>query len=179
MQTVKKPETKVFSDEEMEKVGFFPRSHPITTTDVNFIPIKTQQNETELEVWIPIPSPKFANMYETIISNILETNFADIHFEIRRLKSEIQTLNMENNELKQRFDKIESYEKHRKLNFSEIEVVKIKELSDKEIEKKILKYLKKNKTQEVFPSDIAFEYNLDARKVFEISEKLKKNGKLN
>lgn len=80
--------------------------------------------------------------------------------------------------MKQRFDEIQHSEKQHQLDFTEIEAVKIKEMSDKDIEKKILKYLKKNKNQEVFPSDIAFKYNLDARKVFEISEILRKDGKI-
>lgn len=178
MQLVKKPETKVFSDEEIGKVEFLSRVRPITTSDIEFDTIKTQQNETELGGWFGVHSPKLSNVYEIITAKIIETNFADIYFEINRLKSEIQTLNLENNELKQRFDEIQHSEKQHQLDFTEIEAVKIKKMSDKDIEKKILKYLKKNKNQEVFPSDIAFKYNLDARKVFEISEILRKDGKI-
>ena len=42
----------------------------------------------------------------------------------------------------------------------------------------IIKFLKDNKNRTIYPSDIAFEYNLDAKKVFEICQKLKREGKI-
>ena len=51
-------------------------------------------------------------------------------------------------------------------------------MSDKKIGKLILNYLKEHKGEELYPSDIAFEYNLDTKKVFEICQELKKEGKI-
>lgn len=61
---------------------------------------------------------------------------------------------------------------------SKLKVIEIQELSDKKIENIIIKYLKKNKGKEIYPSDIAIEYNLDAKRVFDICQNLKKEGKL-
>ncbi len=57
-------------------------------------------------------------------------------------------------------------------------IVKIKNLRDEEIESIIINYLKNNRDKVVYPSDIAFRFKLDARKVFEICQKLKKEGKI-
>lgn len=52
----------------------------------------------------------------------------------------------------------------------------IQDLSEKIIKEIILDYLEKNPNKEIFPSDIAFAFNLDSYKVFKISEKMKKEG---
>lgn len=87
----------------------------------------------------------------------------EIYKNMKLLKSEIKSLKQENNEIKQRLDDLYPIQ----------EIIEIKELPDKKIVKLILKYLKEHKNQVVYPSDIAFENNLDAKKVFEICEKLK------
>lgn len=94
------------------------------------------------------------------------------------LKSEVELLKNENNELKQKFEDLISGE----LIIPQIDikskVIEIQELPDHKIEKIIIKYLKKNKNKINYSSDIAFTYNLDAKKVFEICQKLKKEGQL-
>jgi len=84
------------------------------------------------------------------------------------IRNEIEHLKKENEEIKQKL--IEFYPEQR--------IIQIKVKSDHEIEKIVIKYLKKHKGNEVFPSDIAFDYHLDARKVFDICQKLKKEGKI-
>ena len=59
-----------------------------------------------------------------------------------------------------------------------VKKVKIRELPDKVIEVIILDYLGRNRGKTVYPSDIAFAYNLDAKKVFDICQKLKEEGKI-
>jgi len=83
-------------------------------------------------------------------------------------RNEIEHLKKENEEIKQKLNEI----------YLEQKIIQINEKSDHEIEKIIIKYLKKHKGNEVFPSDIAFDYHLDARKVFDICQKLKKEGKI-
>ena len=56
--------------------------------------------------------------------------------------------------------------------------IKIQDLPDNIIEEKIFYYLKTHKDKEVYPSDIAWACNLDARKVFDICQRLKKEDKL-
>ncbi|TXT61728.1 MAG: hypothetical protein BAJALOKI1v1_1100017 [Promethearchaeota archaeon] len=65
-----------------------------------------------------------------------------------------------------------------KSNDKNIEIQEIQDLSEETIERIILDYLKRNKDKEIYPSDIAFAFNLEAKKVFEISQRLKKEGKL-
>jgi hypothetical protein len=60
----------------------------------------------------------------------------------------------------------------------EVEVQEIQDLPDEVIEEIIINYLKDNPDKEVFPSDVAFAFNLDAYKVFEISERMKEEGKI-
>lgn len=86
-----------------------------------------------------------------------------------RIFSEIEELKNENKEIREKLDKLES---------QEIIIVENEDLSDIKIEMIILNYLRSNQGKEIFPSDIAFKYDLDARKVFEICNKLKKEGKL-
>ena len=175
MQIIKKPGTKILSDDERVTKYYFSIDNPPTSSDMNYPHIITPSLETELGGWYF--SSKFSKIYETIIANIIEPYIADMHFEIQNLKSKLEVLTRENNILKHRFDKFQNEKLHQS-NFDEPEVIKIKELSDKKIEKIILKFLKKNEEYEVFPSDIAFKYNLDARRVYEIAEKLKKEGKI-
>ena len=115
-------------------------------------------------------SDDLLNEKTTIISDLLK------NMEI--LKSEVEILKNENDELKQKFEDLISGE----LIIPQIDVrstvIEIQELPDHKIEKIIIKYLKKNKNKINYPSDIAFTYNLDAKKVFEICQKLKKEGQL-
>lgn len=95
-------------------------------------------------------------------------NVSDFFKRLDILNSEIEKLKKENLEIRQRFDEI----------INEPELVEIKEFPDRKIEKIVLKFLKKHRNDEVYPSDIAFKYKLDARKVFEVCQKLKKEGKI-
>lgn len=63
-------------------------------------------------------------------------------------------------------------------NVAEEEMIEIQDLSEEVIEKIILDYIEKNKGKEIYPSDIAFAFNLNAENVFNICQKLKKEGKL-
>ena len=49
-------------------------------------------------------------------------------------------------------------------------------MNDLKIESIIIKYLKNNRYKTIFPSDIAYKFSLDPRRVFEICRKLKKEG---
>lgn len=62
-------------------------------------------------------------------------------------------------------------------NYEE-DMIEIQDLDDDVIENVIFNYLKEKKKKEVYPSDIAIAFNLDAKKVFEICQRLKKEGKL-
>lgn len=63
-------------------------------------------------------------------------------------------------------------------NGMEEEMIEIQDLSEEVIEKIIFDYIDKNKGKEIYPSDIAFAFNLNAENVFNICQKLKKEGKL-
>lgn len=95
-------------------------------------------------------------------------NVSDLFKKLEILNSEVEKLKKENDEIRQRLDKI----------FNGPDIIEIQELPDKNIEKIILKFLKKHGNEEIYPSDIAFAYDLDAKKVFEICKKLKKEGKI-
>lgn len=56
--------------------------------------------------------------------------------------------------------------------------IKIQTLSNNIIEQIILDFIKLHSNEDIYPSDIAFSFNLDRKKVFEIYKKLKKEGKL-
>lgn len=58
------------------------------------------------------------------------------------------------------------------------DIIDIIDLPYKAIEEIIIDFLKTHQNEEVFPSDIAFEYHLDAKKVYDICEKLKSEGKI-
>ena len=123
----------------------------------NLISTKSEKYETA-ENKIILPFWKF----------YFQENLFDYFNPLNILRNEIEQLKKENEEIKQILNELSSDQK----------IIKLKEKSDHDIEKIIIKYLKKNKGKEVFPSDIAFEYHLDARKVFDISQKLKKEGKI-
>ncbi len=116
---------------------------------------------------IKIPLLPFKKTYKT--SGFMITPYIpEIFKSLEKLSNEIDFLKRENQDIKQKINQF----------YSEPETIQIKELSDKKIEKIILTYLKENKDQEFFPSDIAFEFNLDAKKVFDICQKLKEEGKI-
>jgi len=56
--------------------------------------------------------------------------------------------------------------------------VRKEEWYQEDLEKFILMYLDEHQNETIYPSDIAFEHNLDARQVFETCIKLKKEGKI-
>ena len=85
-----------------------------------------------------------------------------------QLKSQIDILKEENKEIKKKLDIISS----------NAWVVQILDLSEQQIEDLIIQYLQEHKGKEIYPSDIAFEFDLDARNVFEITERMKMEGKL-
>lgn len=58
------------------------------------------------------------------------------------------------------------------------EMIEIQDLSDEVIEEIISDYVKMHKKETIYPSDIAFAFNLDAEKVFNICQKLIEEGKL-
>ena len=60
----------------------------------------------------------------------------------------------------------------------EAEVQEIQDLPDEIVEEIIIEYLKNNPDKTVFPSDVAFAFNLDAFKIFEISERMREEGKI-
>lgn len=63
---------------------------------------------------------------------------------------------------------------HEKIESLFEDVIQIQDLSDDTIEKIIIEYLERHKGEIVYPSDIAFAFNLDAKKVFKISQKMKR-----
>lgn len=75
-------------------------------------------------------------------------------------------------------DKILTPATSNKNNVLEEATIEIQDLSEETIEKIIFDYIDKNKGKKIYPSDIAFAFNLDVEKVFNICEKLKKEGKL-
>ena len=60
----------------------------------------------------------------------------------------------------------------------EEKMIEIQDLSEEVIEKIIFDHIDRNKEKEIYPSDIAFAFNIDAEKVFNICQRLKKEGKL-
>lgn len=58
------------------------------------------------------------------------------------------------------------------------ELIEIQDLSEETIEKLIFDYLKEKKKKTVYPSDIAIAFNLDTKKVFDICQSLKEEGRL-
>lgn len=93
---------------------------------------------------------------------------SDLFNKIDMLKAEISDLKIGYNKLNQRINEL----------FPKSDFIEIKELSEKKIEKIILKYLRNNRDKTIYPSDIAFINNLNAKKVFDICQKLKKEGKI-
>jgi hypothetical protein len=83
-----------------------------------------------------------------------------------------------NREILKKLDELKRVNSEKMIEFEEEKMIEIQELPDDVIEKIIYDYLNKNKNKEVYPSDIAFAFNLDARKVFDLCQKLKKEGKL-
>lgn len=115
-----------------------------------------------------IKTPHYFPNYISSETSQSLVNISDIIIKIDFLSSEIQKLKEENQDLKQEISRI----------FKDSEINEVKDLPDKKIRKIILKFLNQHKDKEVYPSDIAFEYNLDTKRVFEISQKLKEEGKL-
>lgn len=107
-------------------------------------------------------------MYENYEKSPLEKVETDD--KIRNFKNQIKDLQIEIEYLKERIIKIE-----KKL---EDEVIATPDLSDEVIEKIIKDYLEKHQEKKVYPSDIAFAFNLDAKKVFDICCRLEKENKL-
>jgi len=85
-----------------------------------------------------------------------------------QLLEEFGKLKKENQEIKQKITEINKKQ----------EIVEIFDLPNNAIEEIIIDYLKNHPNEEIYPSDIAFNYNLDAKKVYDICEKLKEEGKL-
>ena len=85
-----------------------------------------------------------------------------------QLLEEFGKLKKENEEIKQKLTEITK----------KPEFVEIIDLPNNAIEEIIIDYLTNHPNEEIYPSDISFNYNLDAKKVFDICEKLKEEGKL-
>lgn len=141
----------VFSEEESKE-----RRITITTADVF-------QKTGEL------PSiPLFITAWIQTNINTGDVSVPDLFNTIDILKAEISDLKIGHNKLIQKINEF----------FPKPDYVEIRKLPEKGIEKIILKYLKKNKNRTIYPSDIAFKYNLDAKKVFTICQKLKEEGRI-
>ncbi len=87
---------------------------------------------------------------------------------LNRLVEEFNKLKEENRDIRRKLTQITE-----KPN-----IIDILDLPDKAIEEVITEFLNTHQNKEVFPSDIAFEYHLDAKKVYDICEKLKSEGKI-
>lgn len=105
-------------------------------------------------------TPKGWNRNFESIYNIPQT--------LNHLIEEFNKLKKENNDIKRKLTEIAE----------KPEIIDILNLSDKIIEEIIVDYLKTHQDKDIFPSDIAFEYKLEAKKVFDICEKLKNEGKI-
>ncbi|MHA1197034.1 MAG: hypothetical protein ACTSRH_08205 [Promethearchaeota archaeon] len=147
-------QTQIFKNEEEDKKTYL-SNPPIE----NILEFSTTPKE---ELTGEHVKPQF------FLSNVINNFLVEFLQIINNLKQEIEKLKEENKEIKQKINEIYQSE----------EFDEIKELSNDEIEKLIIKFLKDNKNRTVYPSDIAFEYNLDAKKVFEICQKLKREGKI-
>jgi len=107
-------------------------------------------------------------MYENSEKSSVEKT--ETEDKISNSKNQIKDILIEIEYLKERIMKIE-----KKL---EDEVIEVQDLSDEVIEKIIMDFLEKHQEKKVYPSDIAFAFNLDAKKVFELCCRLEKENKL-
>ncbi len=82
-----------------------------------------------------------------------------------------------NTEIVKRLDPITDKNTKQK-EISEEDLIELQDLSEDTIEKIIHDYIEKNLGKEIYPSDIAIAFNLDGKIVFDISERMKKEGKL-
>lgn len=142
--------------------GFWSRKVPEET--FYYLTTRDQEPKTgEIRI-MQVPSEKLPTsprfIFTSGISDFLES--------IEMIKAEIEQLKQENEEIRNKL-------KERQI---QSEVIKIRDIPDHKIEKLIIKYLKKHEDEEIYPSDIAFAFNLDAKKVFNICLKIKKEGKL-
>ena len=104
-----------------------------------------------------------------------ETNFRlDIIEKLNNIDLTLEKIFCLNEELVDKITNLSGEQKEVEDDF----VVEIQDLPEKIIENIIIHYLESHKDQEIFPSDIAFAHNLDAKKVFNVSKRLKKEGKI-
>lgn len=156
-------ETQVYQDEDyvLDEGG-----HCVMKLPEGIVKISTEVSEQKTGETIKTPI-YFTGFFSSETPQSL-ANFPDLFKKLEFLNLELEILKKENLEIRQKFDEY----------INKSEVIEIRELPDSKIEKKILKFLKKHREEEVYPSDIAFTYNLDTKKVFEICQKLKKEGKI-
>lgn len=156
-------ETQIYKEEDyiVDKNGHYVISLPEGTLKISTEAPDQKTGETAKT------SGFFTHYFSSEIPQSL-VNITELFKKVELLKLDIDELKKENLELKQRFDEL----------YEPSEVIDIKELPDHKIEKVILKFLKKNRDKTVYPSDVAFEHNLDSKKVFKICQKLKDEGKI-
>ncbi|TFF87127.1 MAG: hypothetical protein EU549_05370 [Promethearchaeota archaeon] len=134
-------------------------------------------------------SQTFVKPHDEITSPPIEN---EISSELRTLRKENQNLHNKINEIENRLEELDknfTYINKLFLESSHEDIIRIKNQTkmkskDKEIENLpedkvidlIINFLENKKSEIVYPSDIAYEYGLDPRRVFEICRKLKERG---
>lgn len=96
----------------------------------------------------------------------LVDHLISLAYELSELRNENKEIRKEYNEIKQKLNVLTQ----------QPERIVVFEKPDEEIRELIIQYYKEHEGEEIYPSDVAYAYNLEARKVFEICENLRKRG---
>ncbi len=92
---------------------------------------------------------------------------------LESLTNELIQLRNENREIRKEYNEIKTRLKELARGPERIEVIELPGIKIREL---IIKYYSEHKGEEIYPSDVAYALNLEARKVFELCENLRKEG---